>query len=700
MDETDLMLLEKYLVEYRSRAYDAYHSNLHDTDCQDDDDAQPPVIIGTHSFLPLTTKTCARPYIDLPDTLSGKDRRKIHSICASIDLFHAGVGIVDSVAPAETNDSSSPSPNRKLIVSIFADAMEFLPKQMRNSAASQSFPSRSCRTWYYRAHNSILDGNDDCPYKQRRATIELEKKQIHQFAKLPEQSLRTSDGVGESDCDRLDFSVLSSLDLSKVPSVEVTPWELVDTVEKLKTCVDELVYGIDDSTRSPRIHDLAFDMEMSTVGEGRTGKSGVRTCLLQLTSDAVNKDYVIDPLAPGVWDALPTYLGPLFSDPKIVKIGQGIGGMDCSSLHRDFGILVVNAFDTHEASCVLAGSTNGGMGLAALCRHYGLPRWEHYKELKRKYQASDWRRRPLDDDALEYGRYDIRFLITLRKLLMRDLVKMDLLGSKSSTSFSSVGDESSIDPVSTVGADNGLQMHSFYSRIDSGTNSATASFSESDFNDTATSSDADGLPEDVNNGGDSTEKLVISASEFPCYHSLMKAISTSNRRCLKLWAGDDNEPVLQNPSLLSVIKQAAKGTGNEWSNANMQLYRSLAKWRADVARKEYLSMAEVCSLDFLVHVAYKLPRSQCELRRYSYVLPPLIEDETHCKDLVDLVASSDAFQHRRDLCSDVVYYRRGDVNGVEAKQKQGRLQNVAIKLLVASAAIGSVVFVLARAKKR
>mgnify|MGYP000959671050 CR=1 FL=1 len=172
-----------------------------------------------------------------------------------------------------------------------------------------------------------------------------------------------------------------------------------------------------------KLSEIAFDMEMYNQG------TAVRTCLIQLTSNTMQKDYIIDPLAAGVWDAIPSHLGPLFSDPSILKIGHGIGGMDCSSLHRDFGILVVNAFDTCEASSI-ARQSKGGLNLAALCKHYGLQTWEHYRDLKDRFQTTNWCKRPLSEEALEYGRYDVRYLITLRRLLMRDLIKMDMIKNK------------------------------------------------------------------------------------------------------------------------------------------------------------------------------------------------------------------------------------------------------------------------------
>ncbi|KAL7532068.1 hypothetical protein ACHAXR_005336 [Thalassiosira sp. AJA248-18] len=753
LGEADWILVEKYLLEYRSRAYGIHYSKEGLSRCHQ----HQPLNVPIHKFLPLTSEMCKRPYIDLPDTLSPKERHKVHAMCACLDLFHAGAGgdnagtntkdegaaINDS---AVNNGTSTSTLNkRRIVISIYADGLKFVPDLEPSYARGgrQSFPSRICQPWYFKAKSSTT--NNSTEQCQRLQTIELEKKKIRQFANLPEQSLRTSDGSDQSFCDSLDFNVLDSLDLSMVPSPEETSWVLVDTVDKLKLCADELVYGVgtsgDDKARSPKIHELAFDLEMHNIGGG---SGGIRTCLIQITSDVativydehsksskeVYKDYVIDPLAPGVWSAILTFLGPIFSNPEIVKIGHGIGGMDTSSLHRDFGILIVNAFDTYEASTILS-SGKGGMGLAMLCRHYGLPSWEHYKRLKHQYQRSDWSKRPLDNDALEYGRYDIRYLVALRKLLLRDLAKLDMIGSGYLRFGSSIEDDSGVESTPASKEEGTQNLHSFESRLDSTTSSSVSSFSENEFNTTATSGNSlnqfkdvegdvvesklmklgncagDVIVDSVDSQGEpslpsSSIKSIITASEFPCYHHLMKAISISQKRCLKLWTGEDDEPILKNRALLTMIKHAAneKGHGKHWSDGNMQLYKQLTEWRVNVAQQELNSVSGVCSLDFLVHVAYKLTKNRCEMRRYSYVLPVLLEDESlpYCDELCELVTSSDVFQRqgqRMDVM-DVVFYSNDEDNCEKKQERQKQL----FKLLFASTVIGVTFLAITRSRRR
>mmetsp|Transcript_8854 Transcript_8854/g.21500 ORF Transcript_8854/g.21500 Transcript_8854/m.21500 type:complete len:805 (+) Transcript_8854:84-2498(+) len=770
MIEADWILLEKYLVEYRSSAYAVYQSKQqtdHSIQHERTQFNSASVMIGIHKFLPLTLELCKCPYVDLPATLSPKERRRVHELCVSLDLFHDSIG-GDSVSAntSETvaiigktsENSCTTNHTRRIVISIFADGFEFVPRIGSSRGAfdrPQSFPSRTCRPWYYRAYDESTNNNDvkkltedqSGLFKRRIHTIELEKRQIRQFVNLPEKSLRTSDGVDHSFCDKLDFSVLDSMDLSMVPTPEETPWMLVDSVDKLKICAHELEFGVDGnddgSVKSPKIHELAFDMEMHSVGEGRnTNKSGIRTCLIQLTSDVVaavpneqgagskevNKDYIIDPLAPGMWDAIPIYLGKLFADPKIVKIGHGIGGMDVQSLHRDFGILIVNAFDTFEASTILS-QKKGGLGLATLCRHYGLPRWEHYQGLKHQYQRSDWRMRPLDGGALEYGRYDTRYLTTLRKLLMRDLAKLDMLRSGGLRRFSSGLEDGSSFSSTLAKNGNGEApvLRPVYSQLESTVSSATSSFSEYEVNTASSKKSLEQFKDDGESSDDvvkdsvdpslalSSSKPTIQASEFPCYHHLMKAISMSQKRCLKLWTGDEDEIILKNPTLLSMIKQAAtqRGHGKHWSDAHTKLYERLAYWRVDTARKEFNSVSEVCSLDFLVNVAFKLPKNRVEMRRYSYRLPALLDDENlpYCNELCGLVTSSALFQNKQNASLfDVVFYSdycAGDIAKEQVVGLNGKVHTVGIerkrqlyRLLVVSTSIAVIAIVMSKARKR
>ncbi|CAM9579643.1 unnamed protein product, partial [Discosporangium mesarthrocarpum] len=86
--------------------------------------------------------------------------------------------------------------------------------------------------------------------------------------------------------------------------------------------------------------ELGFDVEAHTA---RTYHG--LTCLLQLST--VDKDYIVDPLAGGMWEKMCLLRG-VFADPRILKarIGHAMASCDVPCLFRDFGIVMVNTFDT------------------------------------------------------------------------------------------------------------------------------------------------------------------------------------------------------------------------------------------------------------------------------------------------------------------------------------------------------------------
>lgn len=88
----------------------------------------------------------------------------------------------------------------------------------------------------------------------------------------------------------------------------------------------------------------------------------------------------------------------------------------------------------------------------------------------------------------------------------------------------------------------------------------------------------------------------------------MKAISISQKRCLKLWDGkeEESESILRNQSFTSLVKQSAsveKRCG-VWTEQNTKLYKKLADWRAMVAERKNIGVSDVCSLDMLGKLLY------------------------------------------------------------------------------------------------
>lgn len=132
-----------------------------------------------------------------------------------------------------------------------------------------------------------------------------------------------------------------------------------------------------------------------------------RVCLVQISTPA--ESFLIDPLA--IADLSP--LAPLMGDPAIRKVFHG-ADYDIRSLHRDFGIAVVNLFDTMVA-CQILGEKE--LGLAAVLRK----RFD--VELDKRYQKADWSKRPLSQGMIEYAAHDTSLLIELYGQLHAELVE-------------------------------------------------------------------------------------------------------------------------------------------------------------------------------------------------------------------------------------------------------------------------------------
>ena len=130
-----------------------------------------------------------------------------------------------------------------------------------------------------------------------------------------------------------------------------------------------------------------------------------KVCLIQMT--ALGQDVIVDPLALG--DISP--LGPVFADPERIKIFHD-AGYDLVCLRRDFGFEFRGLFDTMLASRLL-GEQSFGLG-AILQRRFGFM-------ANKRLQRSDWARRPLTKEQLEYARYDTHFLPKLLKILSAEL---------------------------------------------------------------------------------------------------------------------------------------------------------------------------------------------------------------------------------------------------------------------------------------
>ncbi|XP_066463539.1 exosome complex component 10 isoform X1 [Eleutherodactylus coqui] len=133
------------------------------------------------------------------------------------------------------------------------------------------------------------------------------------------------------------------------------------------------------------------------------------TCLMQISTHT--DDYIIDVLELRS-DLF--ILNESFTHPAIVKVFHGADS-DIEWLQKDFGVYVVNMFDTHQASRLL---NLGRNSLDHLLRLYC------NVESDKKYQLADWRIRPLPEEMLQYARADTHYLLYIYAKMRAELLNL------------------------------------------------------------------------------------------------------------------------------------------------------------------------------------------------------------------------------------------------------------------------------------
>ncbi|XP_051895509.1 exosome component 10 [Pristis pectinata] len=166
------------------------------------------------------------------------------------------------------------------------------------------------------------------------------------------------------------YKALSETNLQLIKTFD----ELVEVNEKLLKCKEIAV-------------DLEHHSYRSFLG---------LTCLMQISTR--EEDFVIDTLE---LRSEMYILNEVFTDPSIVKVFHGADS-DIEWLQRDFGLYVVNMFDTHQAARTL---NLGRHSLDYLLKYYC------DVQADKRYQLADWRLRPLPDEMLRYAQEDTHYLL-------------------------------------------------------------------------------------------------------------------------------------------------------------------------------------------------------------------------------------------------------------------------------------------------
>ncbi len=172
---------------------------------------------------------------------------------------------------------------------------------------------------------------------------------------------------------------------------EQTPWSWIDTPAALDILIGKLAQE----------KEIAVDLEQHYF---RSYQGFV--CLMQISTRT--EDFLVDAL-----ELRPHMqrLNVVFANPNIVKVLHG-ADFDIQWLQRDFGLYVVNLFDTGQAARVLDYQKKS---LAYLLDEFC------NVQANKQYQLADWRIRPLPEEMTKYAVEDTHYLLYIWDRLRNEL---------------------------------------------------------------------------------------------------------------------------------------------------------------------------------------------------------------------------------------------------------------------------------------
>jgi len=168
------------------------------------------------------------------------------------------------------------------------------------------------------------------------------------------------------------------------------PYRLIETPQDLENL----------GARLNQETSVALDLEGDSLYHYRE-----KICLIQIA--AGTECFLVDPLK--ITDLSPLAL--FLNNPEIIKILHG-ADYDIRSLYRDYQFQIRNLFDTESAARFL-GLKETGLG-ALLGARFQI-------QLDKRFQKTDWSKRPLTDPMLAYAAADVTYLIPLAQSLVTDL---------------------------------------------------------------------------------------------------------------------------------------------------------------------------------------------------------------------------------------------------------------------------------------
>ncbi|XP_065661532.1 exosome complex component 10 isoform X2 [Hydra vulgaris] len=178
----------------------------------------------------------------------------------------------------------------------------------------------------------------------------------------------------------------------KYPMLDTTNLTYIDTDEGLNDLINNL----------KKVKEIAVDLEHHSY---RSFQGFL--CLMQISTRF--EDFIIDTLA--LREEM-YKINEIFSDPNILKVMHGADS-DIGWLQRDFGVYVVNMFDTGQAARTLH---EDRFSLAYLLSKYC------NVDAQKQYQLADWRIRPIPKEMVLYAQEDTHYLLYVYDVLRNQLL--------------------------------------------------------------------------------------------------------------------------------------------------------------------------------------------------------------------------------------------------------------------------------------
>eukprot|EP01112_Ceratiomyxa_fruticulosa_P011565 TRINITY_DN3145_c0_g1_i2.p1 TRINITY_DN3145_c0_g1~~TRINITY_DN3145_c0_g1_i2.p1 ORF type:complete len:998 (+),score=245.46 TRINITY_DN3145_c0_g1_i2:282-3275(+) len=210
---------------------------------------------------------------------------------------------------------------------------------------------------------------------------------------------------------------LKSLNFGDIQQENVT----VTPFKDITSTILHWVSTLDDLKSLAKILDSVEEFAVDLEAHNFRSYYGF-VCLMQISTRET--DYLVDTLALRSHMHI---LNSSFTNPRITKVLHG-ADFDVIWLQRDFGIYVVNMFDTGQASRVLDFPK---FSLAFLLSHYC------NIVVDKSYQLADWRVRELSPEMIKYAREDTHYLLYVYDCMRNDLLEKGKKNARANQSLDS-----------------------------------------------------------------------------------------------------------------------------------------------------------------------------------------------------------------------------------------------------------------------